>query len=133
MSIAFDWAEKPGNVFTSDRAERALLGVLLLLGEAGLLQCERLRSDDFRSPHRAAVMAAMRRLAFVGTPVEALTVAHELERGKLPPPAGVGWFTAVASLLDFETVGACDDDSISAYARIVAGAAVQRRQAAWGA
>lgn len=131
--IAAEWAERPGNVFTSDQAERALLGALLLVGEVGLARCERLRPDDFRSPHRAAVLSAMRKLAFFGTPIDSLTVVDELERGKVSPPTEPGWGTAVASLLDHGTVGACDDGSISAYARIVAGAAVLRRNAAWGA
>lgn len=134
MSIAADWAEKPGNVFTSDRAERALLGALLLVGESGLAHCERLRADDFRSPHRAAVLVAMRKLSFYGTPVDALTVVDELERGNVPPPPNVpGWGTAIAALLDHGTVGACDDDSISAYAQIVVDAAALRRRSAWGA
>lgn len=131
--IAADWAEKPGNVFTSDRAERALLGALMLVGEAGLERCARLRPEDFRSPHRGAVLSALRRLAFLESPIDALTVAFELERGKLPPPSGPGWGTAVASLLDDANVGCCDEESITAYSRIVAGAAVLRRQAAWGA
>lgn len=134
MSIAAEWAEKPGNVFTSDRAERALLGALLLAGESGLARCERLRPEDFRSPRGAAVLTAIRKLTFLGVPVDALTVVDELERAKVPPPPNVpGWGTAVASLLDYGTVGACDDASITAYARIVAGAAVLRRNAALGA
>ncbi len=134
MSLAFDWAEKPGDVFTSDRAERALLGALLLTGESGLARCERLRPEDFRSPRGAAVLTTIRKLTFVGVTVDALTVVDELERGKVPPPPDVpGWGSHIATLLDHGTVGACDDDSITAYARIVAGAAVQRRQAAWGA
>jgi len=134
VSIAFDWAEKPGNVFTSDRAERALLGALLLTGESGLARCERLRPDDFRSPRGAAVLTAIRKLTFLGVTVDALTVVDELERGKVPPPpAGPGWGTAIAALLDHGTVGACDDDSIGAYAQIVVDAAALRRRSAWGA
>lgn len=131
MGIAYDWAEDPGNVSTSDRAERALLGALLLTGE--LERVGKLRAEDFRSPHRGAVLTTMRKLAFVGTPIDSLTVADALERGKVRPPSGPGWGTAVTSLLDDANVGAADADSISAYARIVAGAAVLRRNAAWGA
>lgn len=131
--IAADWAEKPGNVFTSDRAERALLGALLVVGESGLERCARLRPEDFRSPHRGAVLSALRRLAFLDAPIDALTVTFELERGKVAPPADPGWGTAVASLLDDANVGSCDDASITAYSRIVAGAAALRRNAAWGA
>ena len=133
MSIAHEWGEQPGNVFVSDRAERALLGVLLLVGDSGLGRCERLRADDFRSPHRAAVFVAMRKLAFYGTPIDALTVVDELEKGKLAPPAEPGWGTAVASLLDHGTVGAADDDSVTAYGQIVVDAAALRRRPAWGA
>lgn len=130
--IAADWTDQPGNVFTSDRAERALLGSLLLVGETGLARCERLRSDDFRSPHRAAVFVAMRKLAFYGAPIDALTVVDELEKGKLAPPEP-GWGTAVASLLDHGTVGAADGESIGVYGQIIVDAAALRRRSAWGA
>lgn len=132
--IAADWNDQPGNVFTSDRAERALLGALLLVGETGLERCARLRAEDFRSPHRGAVLTAMRKLVFLETPIDSLTVSDQLERGKLaPPPHEPGWGTAVASLLNHANVGAADDDSIRAYARIVAEASALRRRAAWGA
>lgn len=131
MSVASDWADQPGNVFVSDRAERALLGALLLVGEAGLARCGRLRPEDFRSPLRGAVLTAMRKVAFLEAPIDALTVVDQLERGKLPPPEP-GWGTAVASLLDDVTVGAADDDSIRAYARIVAEGSLYRRRASWG-
>lgn len=131
--IAHEWAEDPGNVSTADRAERALLGVLLVRGEGALPRCARLRAGDFRSPHRAAVLTAMRKLAFLETPIDELTVAYELEKGKVPPPAGSGWLSAVSSLTDYMTVGSADDDSITAYARIVAEASLLRRRAAWGA
>lgn len=130
--IAADWTDQPGNVFISDRAERALLGALLLVGEAGLARCGRLRPEDFRSPHRGAVLMAMRKVAFLEAPIDALTVADQLERGKLPPPVEPGWGTAVASLLDDANVGAADDDSIRAYARIVAEGSLYRRRTTWG-
>jgi replicative DNA helicase len=131
--IAYDWTQNPGDDRTSDRAERALLGVLLLEGPAGLALCARLRADDFRSPHRGAVLTTMRKLAFLGEPVDALAVADALERGKVPAPSAPGWFTAVGSLLDDSTIGAADADSVRAYARIVAEGSLYRRRATWGA
>lgn len=131
--IAYDWTQSPGDDRVSDRAERALLGVFLLVGRAGLELCGRLRAEDFRSPHRGTVLTAMRKLAFREEPIDALTLADELARGKVPAPSTPGWATAVASLLDDSTVGAADDESIRAYARIVAEGALLRRRAAWGA
>lgn len=133
MSIAYEWGEDPGRSETSDEAERALLGALLLVGEVGLPACTRLRPEDFRSAQRAAVFTTIRKLSFLGTPVDVITVAHELEKGKVSPPRTMGWWTAVASLLDYKTVGATDDASMASYARIIAEASLLRRRAAWGA
>lgn len=131
--IAYDWTQTPGDDRVSDRAERALLGVLLLDGRPGLELCGRLRAEDFRSPHRGAVLTAMRKLAFREEPVDALTVADALEKGKVPAPASPGWYTAIASLLDDQTIGAADHGSVRSYARIVAEGSLYRRRAAWGA
>ncbi|MFA6031158.1 MAG: DnaB-like helicase N-terminal domain-containing protein [Elusimicrobiota bacterium] len=136
MSIAYDWSQAPGDPQTSDRAECALLGVLLLVGAEGLKACERLRADDFATPARAAVLTTMRKLAFVGTTIDVITVVDELEKKLvmhpwLPGGTAVPWWKAISDLLGPATVGAADDGSIRAYARIVAGAAALRRNAMW--
>lgn len=133
MSIAWDWQDHHGETSVSDRAERALLGAILMTGDLDLDRIERLRPEDFRSSHRGAVLSAMRRLAFRKVPIDATSLAHELERGKVAPPPDLGWVGAVDSLLEsfIRFVRAVDDVLMDEWARIVSEAAILRRRSAW--
>lgn len=118
--IHADWLSR-ASVDVSDRAERALLGVLLY--DAGLMSCcGTLRPADFRSPERGSVFAA---LGIVQSP-DIITVASELTRQGVEPPRGTpGWCTALASLLDEQ--GIAIEAHVAEYARIVREAALTRR------
>lgn len=118
------------DVTASDRAERALLGTLLV-SPALFAAARSLRPEDFRSAPRGEVFAAICALeAREPGSWDAVVLAHELERSGAEPPPGLGWFAAVSSLLDDCAPG---DETVPGYVRLIREAAVMRRAARWSA
>lgn len=106
--IVNDW--DAGDVTASDRAERTLLGALLvapyLLGHARILE-----PHDFRNNSRGQVFSVLRNMGHV----DSVLLALEMERQRLRPPDGMtGWQDAIGRLLGEAFV---DDELAPEYAR----------------
>lgn len=100
----------------SDRAERALLGALLITNDVAA--AAGLTPAMFRSKQRGAAFAAMQE---AGAEFDALTLAARLENCDVPAPGG-DWVVALAACLDDTSA-----DLARQYARIIKEAAVERR------
>ena len=128
--IRADWSEDPraDNVVTSDAAERALLGCLLL--DPGLVHhVDGIAPETFRSKDRAAVWRAIAEMIEDAEPVDFITTAARLEASVTPPPKGSpGWLSVLSSVLDGNYCA--DAEEVAAYARIVKEAGQRRRLAA---
>jgi replicative DNA helicase len=73
-----------------EQAERSLLGAMLLSRDAIVTAAERLTADDFYRPAHGHIYEAIATLTGTGDPVDAVTVASELERAGLLKAAGGG-------------------------------------------
>ena len=107
-------------------AERAVLGAVLADGTAFYRIADRLRVEDFdREEHRAA-WGAMGALAKAGTPIDLLTLTHQLEvTGDLDRAGGIASMAALAE-------GLPDLANVEHYAATVASASQKRRMVVFG-
>jgi hypothetical protein len=109
---------------TSDRAERDILG-MLLVSPWHLVSLGNLKPQHFQDPFHTAVYKTI-----LETRLDGITlVAHELERRGVPPPLGSGgWCGALSSLTDGPPGGFwyVDESSLPALSRIVQEAAAKR-------
>lgn len=102
-------------------AEAAILGGVLLRGREALVEAlEQVAADDFYSPRHAAVLTAMRLLDERGEPIDAVTLAAQLDRtGQLELVGGL----AGIAMLDRHATA----HGAVAHAALVREAAVARR------
>lgn len=107
-------------------AEEALLGSMMLSGQARELSCTRLDSRDFYKPAHGHVFEALRRLWLDGQPVDDVTVWDELERGGLASSITEG-----RSILTTLVANTPSTSSAERYAEIIERASRQRELIAW--
>jgi replicative DNA helicase len=100
----------------SDRAERALIGALLITNN--IAAAEGLTPAMFRSRARGHVLAAIHE---AGPDFDCLTIAARLEREGVPAPGG-DWVVVLAACLDDTSA-----DLVREYARVIREAWIDRR------
>ncbi|QZA33005.1 replicative DNA helicase [Hydrogenibacillus sp. N12] len=102
-------------------AEQALLGAILLDGEAIVAVSDFVRPDDFYRPAHGKIFAAMLAVAESGEPIDAVTVAAELkQRGALEEIGGAAYLAELQAMVPTAAHAAY-------YAGIVAEKALLRR------
>jgi len=105
----------------ASRAECALLGSFLI-SPYMLDKAATLEGRDFSSIYRRHIFETMR--SFPRRNFDATLLACELERRLVPPPPGVGWFTAIGVLMD----STAPDDAIDEYVEHIRAAAILRKR-----
>lgn len=103
----------------SDRAERALLGALLITNH--VVAADSVTPAMFRSTARGQVLTAIRE---AGSEFDCLTIAARLERQGVRAPGG-DWIVALSACLDDTSA-----DLAREYARVIREAWIDRRNAA---
>ena len=124
--IPHDWQHSPGEPSVAFDAEKALLGAVLIGGEAALERAGDVTAFDFDGRQHQVIFAAIAGLAEEKTPIDIITLGAQLEKAGHLLAAG-GW-TYLTYLMDLVP----DVSSCGAYGRIVREAALLRRRKAWG-
>jgi replicative DNA helicase len=115
--LMFEQRVPPQNI----EAEQAVLGAVLLQGEALITAMERLRSEDFYTPAHQLIFEAMARLGEDGQPIDLVTLtAHLQDKQQLEEIGGVSYLAKLANAVPTAA-------NVDYYAQIVEEKSMLRR------